>query len=210
MIQGSPEWIKARLGKVTASRVASVIAKIKSGGYGASRASYMAELLSERLTGVQYPAFINQAMKWGTETEPLARKAYAFHVDVDVTEVGFIEHPKIPMTGASPDGLIGETKAVEFKCPETSTHIDTLLGASLDGKYITQAMWQMACMPKVKSVDWVSFDPRLPGSMCLFIIPVKRDNAMIVELEKEVVTFLAELDHKEAELRKRFEVKIAA
>ena len=104
--QGSEEWKQQRLGKVTASRIADVTAKIKS-GWGASRNNYMAELLVERLTGVAPDAFINDAMRWGVEQEPLARAAYEFMRDCTVDPVGFVDHPAIPMTGASPDGLIG-------------------------------------------------------------------------------------------------------
>jgi putative phage-type endonuclease len=206
--QGSQEWIAARLGKVTASRVADVIAKTKT-GWGASRANYMAELIAERLTGAPGDQFINAAMKWGIETEAEARAAYAFYVDVDVVEVGFIEHPKIPSTGASPDGQVGDDGLVEFKCPNTATHIDTLLGGPIAAKYIAQMQWQMACTNR-RWCDWVSYDPRLPGSMRLFVQRLQRDEVMIAELEKLIAAFLAELDQKVSALSERFGQKEAA
>src|SRR5579863_2999490 len=104
--QGSEAWIKVRLGKVTASRVADVIAKTKT-GWGASRRNYLAELAAERLTGVAAEGFMNAAMQWGTDTEPQARPAYQFFLDAEVKEVGFVHHPKIGMAGASPDGYVG-------------------------------------------------------------------------------------------------------
>lgn len=206
--QGSQEWIAARLGKVTASRVADVIAKTKT-GWGASRANYMAELIAERMTGTPGDQYVNAAMKWGIETEAEARAAYAFYVDVDVAEVGFIEHPTIKMTGASPDGQVGADGLVEFKCPNTATHIDTLLGEPIAAKYIAQMQWQMACTAR-KWCDWVSYDPRLPGSMRLYVQRVSRDDAMIAELEKSIPAFLTEVDQKVAELTKRFGQKDAA
>jgi len=105
MEQRSPEWFAARLGKVTASRIADVMATTKS-GYGAGRANYMAELICERMTGKRQEGYTNAAMQWGTDQEPFARAAYEFLTDRTVSEVGFIDHPTIPMSGASPDGLV--------------------------------------------------------------------------------------------------------
>jgi len=206
--QGTEAWFAARLGKVTASRVADVIAKTKT-GWGASRANYMAELIAERLTGVPAESYVNAAMVWGTATEPQARAAYSFYADVDVTEVGFIEHPSISLTGASPDGLVGTDGLVEFKCPNTATHIDTLLGEPVPGKYYTQMQWQLACTGR-HWCDWVSYDPRLPGSMQLFVQRVPRDDTMIASLEKLVAEFLAEIDARVRALRSRYEQKAAA
>lgn len=190
--QGSPEWFAARLGRVTASRIADVIAKTKS-GWGASRANYMAELVAERLTGTVAPSYTNAAMQWGTETEPLARAAYEFRQDKTVAEVGFITHPTIKMSGASPDGLVGEGGLVEIKCPTTATHIDTLLGQAVPAKYTSQMQWQMACTGGIWC-DFVSFDPRLPAAMQLFVSRVERDDKQIAELETLVKDFLTEVE----------------
>jgi len=208
IVQGSPEWFAARLGKVTASRVADVIAKTKT-GWGASRANYMAELIAERLTGESAPAFTNAAMQWGTEKEPDARAAYEFRTDADVVQVGFVNHPTVAMSGASPDGLIGDDGLVEIKCPNTSTHIDTLLGQSVPSKYITQMQWQMACTGRAWC-DFVSYDPRMPEAMRLFVHRVERDAAMIASLEADVSAFLAEVEKKASDLTSRYATKKAA
>ncbi len=202
IIQGSPEWFAARAGKVTASRVADVIAKTKT-GWGASRANYAAELIAERLTGVTAPSFTNAAMQWGNDTEPKARDAYCFRHDADVVEIGFVDHPLIAMTGASPDGLIGDDGLLEIKCPNSATHLDTLLGETVPGKYVTQMMWQMACTGRAWC-DFASFDPRLPASMSLFVRRIERDDAMIADLEREVAAFIAEIDDKVARLNERY------
>jgi putative phage-type endonuclease len=198
IIQGSPEWHAIRVGKVTASRVADVIAKTKS-GWGASRANYMAELIAEKLTGEPSPSFTNAAMQWGTDQEPNARAAYEFKTDCEVTAIGFAIHPHIRDSGASPDGLIGDAGMVEFKCPNTATHIDTLLSGDVPGKYVTQMQWQMACTGR-KWCDWVSFDPRMPESMKLFVKRVERDEALIGRLEDDVHDFLDEMAKKLAQL----------
>jgi putative phage-type endonuclease len=192
IIQGTPEWFAQRLGKVTASRVADVIAKTKS-GYSTSRANYLAQLVAERLTGRVAESFSNAAMQHGTETEPLARMAYEAETGLMVTEVAMIDHPTIPMTGASPDGFVGDQGLVEIKCPNTATHIDTLLSDKTQSKYIPQMQWQMACTGK-KWCDFVSFDPRLPADMQLFVARVDRDDAYIAELEAEIKTFLSEVE----------------
>jgi len=192
--QGSPEWFAQRLGKVTASRVADVIAKTKT-GYSTSRDNYMAQLVCERMTNIVAESFTNSAMQWGTETEPLARAAYEAHADVLVDEVAMITHPTIEAAGASPDGLVGDEGLLEIKCPNSSTHIDTLLTQTVLGKYYAQMQWQMACTGR-KWCDFVSFDPRMSDGLQLFVKRVPRDDAYIQMLEKEVVQFLTELDGK--------------
>lgn len=202
MEQRSEEWIKIRLGKVTASRIADVTAKTKT-GWSASRANYMAELLSERLTGEPRDTFTNAAMQWGTDMEPQARRVYEFMEGVEVQEVGFVPHPTIGMSGASPDGLVGDLGLVEIKCPNTATHIETLLGSPIDAKYLKQMQWQMACTSR-EFCDFVSFDPRLPERMQIHIQRVNVDPSFIREMEKEVAEFLAELDAKEAAILEKY------
>ena len=196
--QRSPEWFASRLGKVTASRVADVIAKTKS-GYSASRDNYMAQLICERLTGQQGESFTNAAMTWGTETEPLARSAFEAYADVMVEEVGFVPHPSIEISGASPDGLVGLFGMLEIKCPNTATHIDTLLTQTVPSKYITQMQWQMACCER-QWCEFVSFDPRLPQDLQLFVKRVEFNQTYVAMLEEEVINFLEELEIKVAKL----------
>jgi putative phage-type endonuclease len=203
IVQGSSEWFAVRLGKVTASRVADVVATVKSGGYGASRSSYMAELIAERLIGQPAEKFTNGAMTWGTEKEPEARNLYEFRTGNEVQEIGFVPHPTIADSGCSPDGLVGEDGLVEIKAPNTSTHIETLLSGKIPEKYVKQMLWQMACTGR-QWCDFASFDPRLPVEMRLFVSRVHRDQGAIDILEKEVRLFLADLDAKEKALREQF------
>lgn len=202
MIQGSTEWFAARCGKVTASRVADVIAKTKT-GWGAGRANYAAELICERLTNCPAASFTNAAMQWGTDTEPQARSAYARHKGVDVFEVGFVDHPEIALSGASPDGYVLDDGLLEIKCPNTATHLETLLSETVPGKYITQMQWQMACAGK-DWCDFASFDPRLPEHLQLFVTRVPRDVSLILDLETEVAAFITEIDAKVLLLTERY------
>lgn len=194
MEQRTDEWFAARLGKVTASRVADVIATTKT-GYSASRANYMAQLVVERMTGKQTESYTNAAMEWGTNTEPLARAAYEAEKGLLVDEIGLVDHPSIPMSGASPDGLVGNDGLIEIKCPNTATHIENLLSKSVDKKYITQMQWQMACTGR-KWCDFVSFDPRMGEGLQMVVIRVDRDEDYIQMLETEIKKFLGEVESK--------------
>lgn len=197
--QGSPEWKAQRCGKVTASRISDLLAKTKT-GWGASRANYAAELVAERLTGTPAEGFESAAMKWGTEKEPDAKAAYEFMADAVVEPAEFVPHPTIPDTGASPDGYVGSEGLVEIKCPNTATHIETLMGGSVPSKYVLQMQWQMACTGR-QWCDFVSFDPRMPPAMQLFVRRLDRDAAKIAEIEAEVARFLDEIGATVSKLR---------
>jgi putative phage-type endonuclease len=201
--QRTAAWFEARIGKVTASRIADMMATTKSGP-SASRANYAAQLVAERLTGTPTETFQSAAMIHGTDTEAEARHAYCFFRDAEVVEVGFVDHPTVAMSGASPDGLVGEDGLLELKCPNTATHISTLMGKSVPGKYVKQIMWQLACTGR-QWCDFASYDPRLPESMRLIVIRLHRDDAMIAELEREVSSFLAEVETTVTALRSQFE-----
>lgn len=200
MEQRTEAWHLARLGKLTASRIADATAKTKS-GWGASRANLMADLVCERLTGVPAERFVNGAMQYGIDTEPEARSAYEFELGVTVEQIGFLDHPSIGMSGASPDGMVGAEGLVEIKCPQSAAHIDTLLTKAVPEKYVKQMQWQMACTGR-KWCDFATYDARMPQELQLWILRVPRDDKMIADLEKEARLFLAELDEKVAALRK--------
>jgi len=208
MQQGSEEWLLARCGKVTASRVHDIVATTRSGGYSTSRKNYLAELVCERLTGTPAEQYVSAAMVYGQETEAEARKAYAFECDADVVEVGFVPHPTIAAAGASPDGTVGEG-LVEFKCPNTATMIEVLLGSSINPAYADQCHFQMACTG-AKWVDLVTYDRRLPPAMRMHIQRIMRDDKAIAKLETEVVQFLIDLDATVDLLRKRYMQEQAA
>ena len=190
MEQRTEEWFAARLGKVTASRVADVLAKIKS-GESASRKNYKMELVVQRLTNKVGESFTNAAMEWGTEQEPFARMAYEAHTGTFVKEEGFVDHPTIEGFGCSPDGIVGEG-LIEIKCPNTATHIETVLENKAPSKYIPQMQAQMACTG-AKWCDFVSFDPRVPEDLQLFVVRVDRDQEYIDAMEVEVKQFLSEV-----------------
>jgi len=208
MQQRSPEWYAIRVGKVTASRVHDIVATTKSGGFTAGRKNYLAELVTERLTGLPAPSYQNGAMAWGIECEPEARAAYAFQADVDIEEVGFVEHPAIANAGCSPDGLVGGDGLIEIKCPNTATHLETLLHGKIDVEYIHQMQFQLACTGR-KWCDFVSYDKRLPEPMRLYVRRVMHDEIIIAKLELKTNLFLNELDATVDLLRKRYMAEAA-
>ena len=200
IIQGSPEWFAARLGKITASKIADVMSKGKGGAESAGVRNYRAQLVCERLTGVVEESYTNGAMQRGTELEPLARECYEFIKGVTVQQIGFVHHPTIPQSGASPDGLIEDAGLVEIKCPNSATHIDYLLENVPPAAYVKQMMWQMACTGR-QWVDFVSYDPRLPEEMQLFIVRLERDEAMIKEMETAVIAFNQSVERMISDLK---------
>jgi putative phage-type endonuclease len=202
MEQRTDDWFLARCGKVTASAIYKVMARTKT-GWGADRANYAAQLVSERLTGRPADSFTNAAMQWGIDTEAQARAMYELETGNGVIECGFFDHPEIAMSGASPDGLIGTDGLIEIKCPNSATHIATLRGAGIDGKYIKQMQWQMACTG-TQWCDFVSFDPRLPDEMQMHITRVERDEEMLADISAHVTEFLAEVDATVADLTERY------
>ena len=201
--QGSPEWFAQRCGKATASRISDIVAKTKS-GYSTSRANYMAQLVVERMTNQVAESYSNAAMEHGITFEPFARAAYELKTGNMVDQVGAIDHPRIALSAASPDGLVGDDGCLEIKCPNTATHIETLLGDEPAKKYYDQMQWQMVCANR-SYCDFVSFDPRMPVHLQLFVKRIERNDIYIAELESEVVRFLAEVDDK---VKKLNEIKV--
>lgn len=191
MIQGSEEWHAARLGCVTASRVADVMAKTKSGP-AAARKNYMMELLCQRLTGQREEGFTSAAMQRGIDMEPLARSAYEIETGEIVTEAAFVLHPQAKHFGASPDGLVGNDGLLEIKCPNTAQHVEFIRTGKPDARYIWQMQAQMECTGR-EWCDFVSFDDRMPERLQMRVVRIKRDPDKIVEMMDEVLGFLKEL-----------------
>jgi len=216
--QGTPEWHAARAGRVTASPITNILSSGKGGGESAGRRNYRIQILTEILTGqATEPGYTSKEMAWGTEQEPYARAAYEVQTDTMVDQVGFVHHPTIERAGASPDGLIGWVRAdlppeglTEFKCPLSATHIAYIIADEVPKDYQPQMLWQMACTG-AKWVDFVSFDPRMPEGLQLFVKRFYRDEARIKEMTEAVLIFLAEVDALLAKLAttREFHIPVA-
>lgn len=202
MEQRSPEWYAARCGSLGASQLNEALATTKS-GWGASRDNLKNRIIAERLTGLPTEGYSNSAMQWGIDNEDAARQAYEAHTGVFVDDMGIAPHPTLKHTHASPDGLVGDDGLIEIKCPNTTTHIETLKAKKAPSKYMKQMMWQMRCTDR-QWCDFVSFDPRLPKHLQLFVVRVERDDEAIAELEGQVAEFLAEVERDIEQLNREF------
>lgn len=199
IIQGTPEWFAQRIGKATASQISNVMMKPTLAGYQ----NYRAQLVCERLTGEVAETFKSAAMQHGNDTEPQARAFYELETCLTVHEVAFIDHPTIEMSGASPDGLVGDDGLVEIKCPQPATHIKTLTGSKIARNYMLQMQWQLSCTGRAWC-DFVSFCPSMPSEMQINIQRVLRDPALIVEISEAVKEFMAGVDAVCADLNSKF------
>ena len=191
--QGSQAWLDLRLGKVTASKVKDVLTNGRGSAISKTAETYMFDLLSEILTGQPKSFFENDAMRWGTETEPQARAMYELLADVEVEEVAFIalnEH-----VGVSPDGLVGQDGLLEIKCPTTTTQLKRAMSDDYSADYKAQIQMQLWVSGR-KWCDFVSFDPRLNCDAKYLIQRVERDEEYIKNMAEKVNAFVEELKAK--------------
>jgi len=191
--QGTAEWLDARRGKITASRIADVMDFLKKGGEGASRRNYRIELMAERLTGRSEDHYVTPEMAWGSEYESRARAAYEVATDVMVDQIGFALHPTFDFAGASPDSLVGTDGGLEIKCPKTSTHLKWMMADAVPEEHQGQMFWNMLCCER-EWWDFVSYDPRLPKGLQIFTKRLERDDVQIAKIEEAVAAFNDEVE----------------
>ena len=204
------EWFDARCGRVTASRIHDATKRLKNGAWSTERTNYMTELAVERLTGVTTRHYVSDAMLHGIENEPDAIAALEFALDVDVHPIGFVQHPTIYQSGATPDGAVGDVGLVEVKAPTSKTHIETILTKEIDPRYIAQMAWHLACCPDREYVDFGTYDPRMPPDLQLWVFRYMRDEKYIAALEADVREFLDELEDMVEKLKSTGRLEAAA
>ena len=190
--QGTGAWFNQRTGKLTASRMSSAMSYLKGGGDSAARKDLKIEILAERLTDNIVPKFVTGAMQWGIDHEAMAKEAFEKKTGLKITDVGFVDHPMIEYFGASPDGFVSDGRAIEIKCPTTSTHLKYLLSGVIPEEYKPQMSVQSACTGK--AVWFASFDPRMPKGKQLFIRLYEPTTDEIKNVESEAVKFLYEVE----------------
>lgn len=197
-LQGSREWFECRMGRVTASEVASVLAFLKrgekKGGDRAKRSNYKTQIVSERLSGhINMDGYVSPAMMHGNDYEAVARAEYRFRSGNEVDLLGFVFHPTIEMAGSSPDGFIDDDGGLELKCPNTTTHFEYMMAGDVPEEYEPQMMFGMACTGRMWW-DFCSFDPRVPERHQVFTKRLYRREERIAEIEAGVIQFLSEVD----------------
>lgn len=191
--QGSAQWLFDRVGHCTGSRFSDVVKKLKSGKPSKERENYMMELVVERVTQQPSDHWTSAAMLWGSEHERASKMAYEAHTGALVERSGFIKHQTIKWVGVSPDGLIDDDGGFESKSPFNSVnHLYTVLDG-MPEEHVAQCQGGMWVTGR-KWWDFQSFDPRLPAKLQRFTWRVARDEAYIAMLEKEVVSFLVEVE----------------
>lgn len=191
------EWYAARIGMVTSSKVSAAITKRQKGGTHdlAARRKLKFQMLAEISTKMTTEHYVSQAMDWGVEQEPHARKEYEYRTGKDVEQLGIVMHPTNPRAAATADGWVIPNGILEIKCPNTDTHWEYLATGEIPSEYLDQINWQMACCgPEIEFCDFVSFDPRIEDEeMKMLIIRHERNEKRIAEMEDLVGEFLSEL-----------------
>lgn len=191
--QGSEEWLKLRLGLVSASRFKDIMTnpRSKTELFSATAKSYMLELIAEILTGEQKEVS-GKALEWGSNNEKSAQIEYAFEKGVSVDEVGICLTDD-RQVGASPDGFVGDFGGIEIKCPYNSAnHISTVISGEMPKEHIAQVQGNMLVNGR-QWWDFVSYDPRIDGKGRIFITRIKRDEEYIAKLQEKLTAFLIEM-----------------
>lgn len=205
--QRSPEWLRARLGRPTASRAADALAFLKpkkdeAPAPAKARIDYAEELAFERVTGGLIEHYVNGAMMRGEELEPDARAAYEAQTGALVDEVGFCLHDQVD-AGASPDGLVGEDGLIEIKCPASQAKVAHMWATGDVSEYVPQVEWQLWVTGR-KWCDICVYDPRLHHcGMELLVVRHEMTEEARQRLDVMVPDFLAFVGEVEATIRKR-------
>lgn len=189
--QGSGEWLKLKLGKISASRAKDLMTNGRGDAISKTAESYMFELMAERLTGESKPFFESDAMRWGSETEDQARAMFELKEGVDVEQVAFIEQSE--WLGVSPDGLVGDNGLLEIKCPNTTTQLKRALSGDYSADYKAQIQMQLWVSER-QYCHFLSFDPRLDCEAGYLLQRVERDEEYINEMKVKVTRLIERMN----------------
>jgi len=192
--QGTGEWFNQRIGKLTASRMKDAMSFTKKGDDASERIKLKMEIVTERLTDIIVPKFINAAMQWGIEQEPLAKQEFQKRTGISIEDVGFVPHPSIENFGASPDGFTSDGNLIETKCPTSMTHLKYLLDKdNVPEEYKPQMCVQALCTCR-KKIWFVSYDPRFPEKQQMFIKLYEPSQQELDAVQSAAIKFLDEVE----------------
>jgi putative phage-type endonuclease len=198
--QRSQDWFDARLGRVTGSKAGAIWNKTAKGLRTAEWKKYQDQLLAELLTGMSADdVFTSYEMQRGIDLEPVARRAAAKMLGLQIRETGFLAHREL-MAGSSLDGDINDFAAVvEIKCPRTTTHLQYIEEKGLPEQYMGQLLHNLY-VSKADSIYFVSFDDRMPPHLQLCIVKRDAKDLPLEEYERDLLEFLAQLKERKAAL----------
>ena len=191
--QGSPGWVRERIGKLTASRMGDVMAVLKNGKPGEARTQYLKQLVAERMTDSAQEFFVTQPMQWGIDCEPAAAEEYEAITGEIVVPAPFIPHPTIEHFGASPDRLVNADGLIEIKAPATANYVEWRRTQEIPERYRWQMLAQLACTRR-QWCDFVAFDPRVIYGSPIWIKRFVPTADEIAEVELSALVFLEEVD----------------
>jgi putative phage-type endonuclease len=195
--QRSSEWLEARRGKLTGTRLKDVVVQ-----RGTKKKIGFYEVLAERLA---YAPDGQNPMERGVELEDEAIDKVSQYLEKPIEKVGFCVHDEYPSIAVSPDGLIKSggkyTEAVEVKCLASSRHLQMLVEGEVPEDYYWQMLQYFIVIDTLEKLHFCSYDPRMVGNE-LVVITVKREDVAedIAKWYEYEVNLLKELD----ELTARF------
>ncbi len=190
LIQGSPEWLQARCGLLTASEIKLIITagKLQAANNDKSRA-HVYEILAQQITGYTEPSYISDDMLRGREDEVDARDIYADNYG-DVAEVGFITNDRWGFTlGYSPDGLVGDDGLIEIKSRRQKYQAETIISQRVPDEYMLQLQTGLLVSER-KWCDFISYC----GGMPMVTIRVEPDAAMQEAILKAAGAFYEQVN----------------
>jgi exodeoxyribonuclease (lambda-induced) len=191
-LQQNGNWWNDRLGKLTGSRMAAAMNFLKSGKESSERKNLRIELVQERINNTFADKYMTMDMQWGIDQEAAAKEAFENLTGLIVMDVAFIDHPRIPFCGVSPDGFVSDGCLIEIKCPKTRTHMEYIISQTIPEEYKPQMILQSACTGK--DVWFVSYDPRMEDGKQLFIRKFKPTLEEIHAVETAAEEFLKECE----------------
>lgn len=187
------DWLSARCGMLTASRMKDALDRLKSGQPSAKCRQYMVDLVAERMTGENVRHYVTSEMQWGLDHEDEACSAYEAKTGELTEKSWFIKHPTIEYFGATPDRTVGRDGLAEFKCPTTRTFIEWIAAGKVPEEHVPQMLVQLACTGR-KWCDFVAFDPRIKKGPYIFIRRFTPTAEQIAEIEQKAAEFLDDVD----------------
>ncbi len=199
LIQGSPEWLQARLGLLTASEMKLIVSPkmLKPAKNDKSRA-HLYELLAQRISGYVEPHYIGDDMLRGRDEEELAREVYEDQYG-PVHQVGFITNSRWGFTiGYSPDGLVGDDGSIEAKSRRQKFQVETILADEMPEDYLIQVQTGLLVSER-RWCDFISYC----GGMPMFTKRVYPDAVIQDAILDAAAKFEEELRVKRSEYEAR-------